>query len=203
MFNYAHQRKWLLGIIGASLLLGGCVTVPDSVKGHSATPQQNFVSVHNTPELFIGQEARFGGRVVAVKNEPGQTRLEIANMPLTESAKPILGAPSNGRFVAYVNQFLEPVDYQGRFITLVGNLAASESGKIGSVPYDFVVLKATGLQRWNISQQIIYPMGPPIWFGPGFYPRHHYRGYGPGWGMGWAGYNYGYGPAQVQTILTE
>ena len=49
-----------------AIALSGCVTVPDAIKGTSPTPQQDLVRVMNAPELYVGQEARFGGKVVVI-----------------------------------------------------------------------------------------------------------------------------------------
>jgi outer membrane lipoprotein len=47
-------------------------SVPDAIKGTSPTPQQDL-RVMNAPELYVGQEARFGGKVR--RAEPaGKTR---------------------------------------------------------------------------------------------------------------------------------
>ena len=58
-----------------AIALSGCVTVPDAIKGTSPTPQQDLVRVMNAPVLYVGQEARFGGKVVEVLNQQGKTRL--------------------------------------------------------------------------------------------------------------------------------
>ncbi len=89
-----------------ALMLSGCVTIPDAIKGSSPTPQQDLVRVMNAPQLYIGQEARFGGKVVAVQNQQGKTRLEIATVPLDSGARPVLGEASRGRIFADVNGFL-------------------------------------------------------------------------------------------------
>ncbi|QHB32763.1 Slp family lipoprotein [Yersinia canariae] len=187
------SRKWMYAALGLGvLLLSGCVTIPPAIQGTTATPQQNLNLVRTDPKVFIGQEARFGGAVINVTNEVHRTRLEIASVPLDSGARPILGEPSQGRVIAYVNGFLEPVDFRGHLITVVGPIVGVEAGKIGMTPYDFVVINATGYKRWHLEQQVLMPptMGP--W-------GYHYPGmWGPGWG-GW----YNPGPAQIQTIVTE
>lgn len=55
--------------------------------------------VMNAPQLYVGQEARFGGKVVNVQNQQGKTRLEIATVPLDSGARPVLGEPSRGRIL--------------------------------------------------------------------------------------------------------
>lgn len=87
------------GLLIVSLLLSGCVTVPDSVKGTSAKPQQDLARVLTAPQLYTGQESRFGGKVIRVDNRKDKTRLEIAAMPLDEGARPILGSPLRGAFM--------------------------------------------------------------------------------------------------------
>lgn len=80
----AVQKNVIKGILASTfaLMLSGCVTVPDAIKGSSPTPQQDLVRVMSAPQLYVGQEARFGGKVVAVQNQQGKTRLEIATVPL-------------------------------------------------------------------------------------------------------------------------
>lgn len=177
------------------LLLGGCVSVPDAIKGTSPTPQQDLVRVMNAPQLYIGQEARFGGRVVNVDNQQGKTRLEIATLPLDSAARPLLGQPSRGRIYADVNGFLDPVDFRNQLVTVVGPITGTVEGKIGSSPYKFMVMQVNGFKRWRVTQQVVMPPQPidPWMWGPR-----------PGWGYGygpWGWYNPG--PAQVQTVVTE
>ncbi|MGT3207202.1 Slp family lipoprotein [Yersinia enterocolitica] len=187
------NRKWKCGWLGlGALLLSGCVTIPPAIQGTTATPQQNLNLVRTDPKVFIGQEARFGGTVINVTNEARRTRLEIASVPLDSGARPILGEPSQGRVIAYVNGFLEPVDFRGHLVTVVGPITGVEAGKIGQTPYDFVVMNATGYKRWHIEQQVLMPPMMDPW---GY--RH------PGmWGPGWGGW-YNPGPAPIQTIVTE
>ncbi|MGC8426639.1 Slp family lipoprotein [Mixta calida] len=196
------MRKNLISasaIVLAALLLSGCVTVPDSVKGRSPVPQQDLLRVMNAPQLYVGQEARFGGKVVKVTNLDGRTRLEIATQPLDESARPRLGAASVGRIWADVNGFIDPVDVTNQMVTVVGTIKGSEKGEIGKASYTFIVVDVTDYQRWRVQQQVIMPtqpIDPWIWYGP---TRHHPGYWGPN---PWMGY-YNTGPAQVQTILTE
>ena len=59
------SRKGMSGaLLACALLLSGCVSVPDSIKGSSQLPQQDLLRVMNAPQLYVGQESRFGGKVV-------------------------------------------------------------------------------------------------------------------------------------------
>ncbi|AUU85914.1 Slp family lipoprotein [Leclercia sp. LSNIH1] len=186
----------LLTVGALALALTGCISVPDAIQGSSPTPQQDLVRVMNAPELYVGQEARFGGKVVEVLNQQGKTRLEIATVPLDSGARPVLGEASRGRIYADVNGFLDPVDFRGQLITVVGPITGAEQGKVGNTPYKFMTMLANGYKRWRVQQQVMMPPPDPWYWGP-----HPWRyGYGYGYG-GWPGY--GPGPAQVRTIVTE
>ncbi|WP_159339503.1 MULTISPECIES: Slp family lipoprotein [Leclercia] len=186
----------LLTVGALALALTGCISVPDAIQGSSPTPQQDLVRVMNAPELYVGQEARFGGKVVEVLNQQGKTRLEIATVPLDSGARPVLGEASRGRIYADVNGFLDPVDFRGQLITVVGPITGAEQGKVGNTPYKFMTMQANGYKRWRVQQQVMMPPPDPWYWGP-----HPWRyGYGYGYG-GWPGY--GPGQAQVRTIVTE
>ncbi len=176
----AVQKRLIKGALACAfaLMLSGCVTIPDAIKGSSPTPQQDLVRVMNAPQLYIGQEARFGGKVVAVQNQQGKTRLEIATVPLDSGARPVLGEASRGRIFADVNGFLDPGVFRGHLDT----------------PYKFMLMQATGYKRWHLVQQVVMPPQPidPWFYGGRAWPY----GYG---GWGW----YNPGPAEVQTIVTE
>lgn len=184
-----------LASLAFAALLTGCVTVPDAIKGTSPTPQQDLARVLNAPALYIGQEARFGGKVLTVDNQTGMTRLEIATVPLDDGARPELGEPSQGRIYADIKGFLDPVDFRGQLVTVVGPIGSTIKGKIGRSDYTFVVVNVTGWKRWRLVQQVIMPPQP---IDPWMWGRSHGWGYGYGpWGW------YDPMPARVQTIVTE
>ncbi len=186
------KPRWMLAALVA-VSLTGCVTVPDEIKGTSPTPQMDLVRVMNAPQLYVGQEARFGGRVINIINQQGKTRLEIATLPLDAGARPILNSPSLGRIYADANGFLEPSDYRGQLVTVVGPITGTAQGKVGGTTYTYMTMNANEWKRWRVTQQIVMPpqpMDPWLWGGPrpwGYYP------------WGW----YDPAPARVETVVTE
>ncbi len=106
-------------------------------------------------------------------NQQGKTRLEIATVPLDSGARPVLGEPSRGRIYADVNGFLDPVDFRGQLVTVVGPIAGVVDGKVGATSYKFMLMNATGYKRWNVVQQVVMPpqpidpwmLGPPAIYG--------------------------------------
>lgn len=193
----AGQKRGVRWLVAAAVFaaLSGCASVPDAIKGTTPTPQQDLVRVMNAPQLYVGQEARFGGKVVSVQNQQGKTRLEIATVPLDDAARPELGEPSRGRIFADVNGFIDPVDFRGHLVTVVGPIVGVVDGKVGNTAYKFMLMNATGYKRWNVVQQVVMPPQPimdPWMFGP--------RPWGYG-NAGWGWYNPG--PAEVRNVVTE
>lgn len=65
-----------------------------------------------------------------------------------------------GRIYADVNGFLDPVDFRGQLVTVVGPISGTVDGKIGNTPYKFMLMQVTGYKRWHITQQIVMPPQP-------------------------------------------
>nr|WP_233420657.1 Slp family lipoprotein [Xenorhabdus nematophila] len=157
MLNGTYYRSVLKAVVlSGMMILAGCVSVPDAIKGSTKTPVENLFSVKNAPELYIGHEGRFGGKVLSILNEGDQTRLEISAMSLASNAAPRLNTTSFGRIYAYVNHFLEPSDFKDRYITVVGRISGIEKGKVGNSPYNYVVMNVSGLKRWHESQRVFF-----------------------------------------------
>ncbi|XPE23607.1 Slp family lipoprotein [Shigella sonnei] len=88
-------------------MLSGCVTVPDAMQGSSPTPQQDLVRVMSAPQLYVGQEARFGGKAVAGQTSKGKHAWKW--LPYHWTAQPDRRwETSRGRIYADVNGFLDP-----------------------------------------------------------------------------------------------
>lgn len=174
------------------------MTVPDAIKGGTAPLTQNFAQIKATPNIYIGQQVRLGGQVVSVKNGADDSSLEVVSYPLNDSARPQFGRASEGRFLIHVKKFLEPTEYSGAYVTVLGTLQGTERGDVDKAPYLFPVVNAMGLQRWHLTQEVIYPGGGIMWSGPldsYYYPYYPYFSpHGSVWG---------YGPPRVHTILTE
>lgn len=195
-----YQAAIKVTLLAGIVLLASCVSIPASIKGTTQTPVESLSAVRESPELYIGQEGRFGGKVISVLNNNNQTRLEIAVMPLSKyDAAPRLNTPSVGRIYAYVDRFLDPSDFSGHYyITVVGTITGIEEGKIDLVSYQYVKIAVSGYQRWNQMQSVVLP--PSGWgYGSPWYPNHtnspYYWNFGP-WG-------YPVGEAEIRTYLTK
>ncbi|MXP66676.1 Slp family lipoprotein [Pantoea sp. Nvir] len=140
------------------LLLSGCSTVPDSIKGSSVPLQQDLVRVMNNPALYVGQQSRFGGKVMKVMNLKDKTRIEIATQPLDNGARPRIKNNSVGRIYADINKFVDPVDLDGHYVTVLGTIKGTEKNTIGQSLYNFLVVDIKSYKRWHTTQRVIMPV---------------------------------------------
>ncbi|MEL6113691.1 Slp family lipoprotein [Photobacterium sp. SP02] len=147
------MKKSILAL--ALMVLNGCSQLPDSLQTSTETPVTDLTLVIEDPQGVQGKEVRLGGVIASVVNEASRTRLEIASLPIDKSGKPERNASPQGRFIAYVDGFADPIEYaQGKLVTVAGQLRGSEAGKIGDFDYTYPVVFAKGQQIWQIKEQI-------------------------------------------------
>ena len=110
---------------------------------------------------------RWGGEIVSTRNLPDKTRIEIVSRSLDGGGRPRRTDRTEGRFVAYVDGFLDPVVYaKGREITVEGEVSGVESGRIGEYPYRFVVVRAASQRLWPRREAAVplpIPDPYPFW----------------------------------------
>lgn len=192
--------KKTIGIITLSgvFILSGCSSIPKSIEGNnSPILQKNFTSVHNSPNLYQGQQVRFGGTVVNVINRDNATLLEIAVLPLDSSAKPEINQPYQGRIIAKSDKFLDPVNFRNHLVTVLGTLTGSQKGTIGKTPYNFVTMNIEGYQVWHLTETIQPIAEWDYGFGPYWQAGQWNNGFGPDWGW------YAADEGQVLTTVTQ
>lgn len=166
---------WLfLMLIG----LSACSSLPPELETTSTQPISDYQQWINTdPNKVV--DVRLGGVIAKVTNLKDKTRIEIVNLPISSTGKPSLEQDPEGRFVAYVDGFLDPMAYKnGRLITVAGKSAAPEQGKVGDYSYTFPVLNATGQRLWTI-EKTTYIENNDLWMGGCFRSSIFCQGYGP------------------------
>ena len=160
------------------LLVSGCasnvpIEVAEPVEG---SPQ--LLEVLQNPEAHKGELIRWGGSIASIENKQNETWVEIVSRKLNRSGRPESSDKTDGRFLAKVNEFLDPEVYnKGRLMTFYGELAASHDGKIGEQPYSFPVVNSKMIYLW------------PKYHAPPRYPLHyryyHRSYYDPFWAPDW------------------
>ncbi|MFC5076940.1 Outer membrane protein slp precursor [Vibrio thalassae] len=178
----------LSSLVALSVVLSACGSLPDSL----ATSNENVVSSYQqVMDASDETEVRLGGVIDTVKNLPDKTRIEIVNLPIDKYGKPDISVEPNGRFIAYVEGFVDPITYaQGRLVTVGGYKAGTERGRIGDYEGDFPVIKAYGNYLWRVEERLII--------------NRDFGGYGPGpcWGYYCDGFYY-YGGTSSGRVIKE
>ena len=145
-------RFFTVGILSLAML--GCASLPVNLTSDNPNIVTDYQTWQASPQA--PNELRLGGVIAAVTNLPQQTRIEVVNLPINGSGKPDINQEPNGRFVAYVEGFADPVTLsKGRLVTLLGAADGSEQGKVGQFDYTFPVMQATGYHLWRIEERVI------------------------------------------------
>jgi len=156
--------------------LQACSTrVPPEIK-QAPLSKITVKQVREQPDSFTSQSVRWGGIIVETLNKNKSSHVSIVALPLSKGGKPQSSDQSAGRFIAIVDEFLEPLLYcKGRRITVTGNILRTEVQKVGEFPYEYPVVSVDDYYLWpeeKDPEQIIYSpywhYGP--WFNHDFYP---------------------------------
>lgn len=176
------NRSRLIIFIAAALLLSGCTTIPSAIKGNGKPDlQKNFRDIQQSPNLYVGQQVRLGGMVINVINQPNETLLEIAVLPLNINARPEISSQYQGRLLAKSPAFLDPVNFRNHYVTLLGDLTGSRSGRVGHSAYPFITMNILGYQIWQEETRIMPAPGFDYGIGP-TWPTDWNEMMYPGWG---------------------
>lgn len=136
------------------LALNGCSSLPE----HLDSQAPNLISQYSawTEDVAPQTPIRLGGIIANVENLADRTRVEVVNLPINSSGKPDITQEPEGRFVAYLAGFNDPVKLaQGRLVTLLGSTSGSEAGKVGEFEYTYPVMVNSRYHLWRIEERVI------------------------------------------------
>lgn len=141
-----------LALPAVLLALAACAPAPiykTSGSAVAATPGQ----VAQTPERFSGNEVVWGGRIVHVSNFPDHSEIELLAYPLDSSQRPRANDSGNGRFIAVMRGYVEPLDYpSGALMTVDGKLNGTRAGKVGEADYLFPLVDVSQSHVWTAEE---------------------------------------------------
>jgi len=138
------------------LILAGCSTIPKSISGGGEwVSPLSYEQLVLNPTLYFGQEVRIGGKVVNVINLSSKTVLDIAVLPLDDSAMPDIHHKYQGRIFVYSDRFLEPETYLNHYVTILGKMDGTVSKPVGKRSYPFIKLVADGFKIWKLDTTFI------------------------------------------------
>ena len=134
------------------VLLTACAPAPiykNSTGLVTATPAQ----VAQTPERYSNSDVVWGGRIVKVSNFSDHSEVELLAYPLDSSQRPKANDSGNGRFLAEMQGYVEPIDYPpGALMTVSGKLSGSRAGQVGQANYVFPLISVTQSHVWTAEE---------------------------------------------------
>ena len=151
MRPYVRTLLLLSGSL-ALLMLAACAPAPiypTSTSAIIATP----IQVAQSPERYAGGQVIWGGRIVQVKNYADHSEIELLAYPLDASQRPKANDSGNGRYIAVMPGYIEPLDYpNGHLMTVSGKLNGSRAGKVGEADYVFPQVSVVQSHVWTAEE---------------------------------------------------
>jgi len=185
--NYLNsiRSNCIRGLFSTSLVflvtwLSSCTSyIPAEIRGDIDTTP-NVSQAHKQPGKFLSQQVRWGGKILSIENRQNTSRLTIVAFPLNSYGRPKKTDQSPGRFIAIIEQFLEPELYsKDREITVTGRLQKSEILKVGEFSYSHPVVQVDNHYLWAVekptSPNYMHHWWHDSWYNPYYpypYPHH-------------------------------
>ncbi|PJG85193.1 Slp family lipoprotein [Conservatibacter flavescens] len=155
------MRKLLI-CLPLFLLLNACISAPPGLE-KSEFRVQNLRKLSPDDYACQCKEVRFGGKIIAATALQNKTKIEVLSLPIASfSAKPVLTSTSDGRFMAYLEGFVDPETLKDQYITVVGRLMGMEKGKIDEANYDYPLIQVQHYKRWKLVEEYYYD--PDDWY---------------------------------------
>jgi outer membrane lipoprotein len=133
----------------------------------------SFPALKADPEGFRGRWVVLGGKVLSAKRLKDETQIEVLELPLDKTDRPIATLrESRGRFLAVQQEFLDPATVSpGTFVSFVGEVLGKRTMPLDDMSYDYPVLQIKTLRLWPESTRYEYPEPYPYPY-PYWSPRY-------------------------------
>jgi outer membrane lipoprotein len=151
---------WLAALASAAaLLLASCASAPISPEVMGQVNKQiGMEQLKADPAAYVGQAVLLGGRIIATRNLPKTTEIEILHLPLGDDDRPKEGDLSQGRFLAVMPGYADAAVYApGRYVTVAGRVSGSTLRPVGQIEYRYPVLEVLQAHLWQRRAQDGYP----------------------------------------------
>ncbi len=167
------RMKHVAGCACASLLLFACAgptVIPKDLEDR-VDLNVTFVQLKNDPSAFQGRLVVLGGTVLSATLLKEGTRIEILQLPLSDSHEPGIDlSTSEGRFLGFHQGFLDPATLPpGTPVTVVGEVTGGTSLPLGETTYAYPTVTVNKLTTWR-------KWIPRYWYPSYPYP-YYYRPY--------------------------
>jgi len=136
----------------AIMLCAGCARPFPSEITDRVDRKIKFSDLQKDPERYKGKWVMLAGIIVSSMIEKdGSTYLEVVQKPADSFGEPLQTDESGGRFIAVSKQFLDPAVYQGRVITVVGEVIGDSVRPLGGMAYRYPLITVEALHLWEPS----------------------------------------------------
>ncbi len=139
-----------LMIVLCFLSLGaGCTAGLSSQARSQVTYDGAFAYLQQDPAAHVGETVMLGGRILDIRTSEERSEIMVLQMPLDHWNAPIQEELSEGRFLVFMDRFLDPVLYnKGKLMSMVGVVRGSEIRAIGQYEYNFPTIDAMEIKLW-------------------------------------------------------
>lgn len=144
----------------ATLVLTGCILTPTGLEKEDVSlfSLQQLAAQNQACQCKTTQQmARWGGKILSATALADKMKLEILSMPvLPITAQPNLQVKPDGRFIAYLPQFIDPEILKDQYITVKGILTGYQQGKIDLHDYEYPMVQGQHYQLWHLVAEEYY-----------------------------------------------
>lgn len=142
--------KWFQTLL-AGLLLSGCTHYISADSLGLVNRELTFSEVKRNPDSYTGSYLLLGGKIVQVTNRKEGGEIEIVQVNLDGSGRPLDDLEnSGGRFLAKTDYLIDPVIYKGGMIvSMVAQVKGKKVQPLDGVPYTYPLLAVQELHLWQ------------------------------------------------------
>ncbi|OOF46814.1 hypothetical protein BKK51_01735 [Rodentibacter trehalosifermentans] len=131
--------------------LTACVSAPKGLEAENFT-RTDLTQIQPKDYACACHPIRLGGKIIHAKALENRMELEVLSFPVVSwNAKPLMEAQSNGRFIAYLEGFIDPEILKNQYITVGGILKKQQTGKIDQADYVYPVIAVKHYRLWKIG----------------------------------------------------
>ena len=183
-----RMNRFFISFAGYVLLFfvlgcfSGCTPAISKQLRQEAGEPVPFEALLEKTDDYKGRIVIVGGYILETVNEPEGSWLTVLQAPLDSLNRPESSDLSEGRFLVWSTEFLDPVVYsKERRITVGGQVIGNQQRKLGSLTYQYPVVEAKEIHLWSKEGTYMGPYYP--YYDPWIHPwyRYPYRYRYPYW----------------------
>jgi len=157
----------------------GCAHVISNDLRANVDLSLTFTQVYQDPNAYKGKFVMWGGEIIKTLNQKdGTTEIEVLQRPLNWRGEPKVTHVSEGRFLVFVEKYLDPYIFRrGRKITVAGEIKGEKIKPVGEMDYRYPLLLSKEFYLWEEYYYPVYSYYPLYYYDPWWdYPywwRYH------------------------------